>query len=124
MICEPYCYHAKLNPEARQWDGDTIRIDIDLGFDAHLINQAVRLARIDAPERKGETYAAAIKSLDYLVNELIGDRPFLIRTEQLPKSLRGKFGRFIVEVYVNTQNGWECANDLLVMAGHAIYKSY
>ena len=34
-------------------DGDTIRVDIDLGADVILKNQAVRLLGIDAPELHG-----------------------------------------------------------------------
>ena len=42
-----YHYKAKL---VRVIDGDTIDVDIDLGFDVWLKNQRVRLAGIDSPE--------------------------------------------------------------------------
>ena len=44
---EPYCYNATV---VRVVDGDTIRLDIDLGFDVVLKNQSVRLYRVDTPE--------------------------------------------------------------------------
>lgn len=119
---DPYWYRARLNPGARQWDGDTIRIDIDQGFDDWKINQSVRLARIDAPERRGKSKAAAMRARDYLLL-IIGDKPFYIKTHQLNGKLRGKYGRFIVDVWVYT-NELKCANDLMVEAGHAVYKKY
>ena len=33
-------------------DGDTIDVDIDLGFDVWLKNQRVRLYRVDTPEKR------------------------------------------------------------------------
>ncbi len=42
-----YLYKAKL---VRVIDGDTIDLDIDLGFDVWLKKQRIRLAGIDSPE--------------------------------------------------------------------------
>ena len=36
------------------YDGDTITVDIDLGFDIILHKQKIRLLRINAPEVRGE----------------------------------------------------------------------
>lgn len=36
------------------YDGDTIRVDIDLGLNIVVKNEAVRLSRINAPEVRGE----------------------------------------------------------------------
>ena len=40
----PYEYHAKVTEVV---DGDTVVIDIDLGFDVVFINQKVRLLGVD-----------------------------------------------------------------------------
>ena len=45
----PFEYHAKVTEVV---DGDTIVIDIDLGFDIKLTNQKVRLLGIDTPESR------------------------------------------------------------------------
>ena len=45
----PYEYHAKVTEVI---DGDTIIIDIDLGFDVKLTNQKVRLLGVDTPESR------------------------------------------------------------------------
>ena len=44
-----YHYKAKL---LRVVDGDTIDVDIDLGFDVWLRKQRIRLAGIDTPESR------------------------------------------------------------------------
>ena len=45
----PYEYHAKVTEVV---DGDTVVIDIDLGFDVVFIKQKVRLLGVDTPESR------------------------------------------------------------------------
>jgi len=45
----PYEYHAKV---INVIDGDTIVVDIDLGFNVVLSNQSVRLLGVDTPESR------------------------------------------------------------------------
>ena len=45
----PFEYHAKVN---KVIDGDTINVDLDLGFNVVLSNQSVRLLGIDTPESR------------------------------------------------------------------------
>ena len=47
-MSDPYYYNCTL---VRVIDGDTIDVDIDLGFSVTLTKQRVRLAGIDTPER-------------------------------------------------------------------------
>jgi micrococcal nuclease len=46
-------------------DGDTIVVDIDLGFGVWLRKQSIRMAKINAPELKGATVEAANKSKEF-----------------------------------------------------------
>ena len=55
-----YHYKAKL---VRVIDGDTIDVDIDLGFDVWLKRQRVRLAGIDAPESRTRNKAEKVLGL-------------------------------------------------------------
>lgn len=48
-MSEPFYYKATL---VRVIDGDTIDVDIDLGFSVWLNKQRVRLAGIDTPESR------------------------------------------------------------------------
>ena len=45
----PFEYHARVKQVV---DGDTIVVDIDLGFDVVLANQKVRFNGIDTPESR------------------------------------------------------------------------
>lgn len=44
-----YTYRCKINKVV---DGDTVEIDLDLGFNIFLANQRVRMAGIDTPESR------------------------------------------------------------------------
>ena len=44
-----YIYGCKINKVV---DGDTVEIDLDLGFNMMLVNQKVRMAGIDTPESR------------------------------------------------------------------------
>jgi micrococcal nuclease len=97
---EPFCYNAKV---VRIVDGDTIRLDIDLGFDIILKNQSVRLYRVDTPEcrtRDLKEKAAGLLAKD-IVQDLIaiGERVF-IRTKL---DTKGKFGRLLGTI-ITTDN--------------------
>lgn len=75
-------------------DGDTVVVDIDLGFNVSLSNQHVRLAGIDAPEtrtRDLEEKVAGFESKAYVEKILpIGSTQILIS-----KEYSGKYGRII-----------------------------
>ena len=59
----PYEYHAKVTEVI---DGDTVVIDIDLGFDVVFINQKVRLLGIDTPEsRTSDKTEKAFGNVDF-----------------------------------------------------------
>ena len=53
------------------YDGDTIKVDIDLGFGVWLHNQTIRLFGINSPEIKGEFRSLGISSRDKLSNLII-----------------------------------------------------
>ena len=89
---EPFCYNATV---VRIVDGDTIRLDIDLGFDIILKNQSVRLYKVDTPEcrtRDLKEKAAGLLA-KVVVQDLVavGERVF-IRTKL---DTKGKFGRLL-----------------------------
>lgn len=89
----PYEYNAQIK---RVIDGDTIVVDIDLGFDVVLKDQSVRLKGVDAPESR--TRDAAEKIFGNLAKEYVLDFCFqcngkiIVQTE-LDET--GKFGRIL-----------------------------
>ena len=77
------------------YDGDTITVDIELGFGIIFHKQKLRLAYIDAPEVKGEEREQGLVSRDR-VRELILGKEITIKTY---KDSKGKYGRWIAEVF-------------------------
>lgn len=103
------------------YDGDTCTANIDLGFKFYHNGIKLRLTGIDAPELRGESLEAGRASRDYL-RGLILDKDVIIETD---KDSTGKYGRYIATIYVVQDDGtYVSANDLLVTAGHAIYREY
>jgi len=78
------------------YDGDTCRVDIDLGLGIWLRNEKLRLVRINAPEMTGSDKALGLASRDFL-RGLIDGRKILIETL---KDRRGKYGRYLAEIWI------------------------
>ncbi|MCI0505719.1 MAG: thermonuclease family protein [Gammaproteobacteria bacterium] len=103
------------------YDGDTITVDIDLGLHAWMHDEKIRMARINTPELKNDEREAGLKSRDYLRGLIEGKEIFL----QTFKDEKGKYGRYIAEVWLEqSPNEWINVNDLLVEKGYARYASY
>ncbi len=99
---ELYNYKACIN---RVVDGDTIDVDIDLGFNIWLYNERVRLLGIDAPpprSRDLEEKAAGLLSADVLSKVLPIDLDIIVTIDILQP--RGKYGRIVGTVYKNGDN--------------------
>lgn len=93
------------------YDGDTITVDIDLGFDIILKNQKIRLIGINAPEVRGITREDGIKSRNRL-RELILKKKITLETI---KDKKEKYGRFLGKIYLNGVY----INDQLISEGFA-----
>ena len=94
-------YRAKV---AKIIDGDTIRCDIDLGFDLFLSNQTIRLYGIDTPESRTKDpeekfYGNLSKAF---LNDYCPKGSHITLKTHLDK--KGKFGRILGEIIVNKVN--------------------
>lgn len=111
-----YTYSAKL---IRVIDGDTIDLEIDLGFDLS-IRQRLKLFGVDTPDSRSADSMTKQKGLEakQRLTELL-PRQFKIKTIL---NKRGKYGRVLGEVFVKDRdNGKEInINELMVTEGHAI----
>ena len=84
-------------------DGDTIDVDIDLGFGVWLKKQRIRLFGIDTPEsrtRDLEEKKYGLAAKEYLTKWLTSGG-VKIRTQ---KDAKGKFGRILGEMYCYDTN--------------------
>ncbi len=99
------------------YDGDTATLLIDVGFSCFR-KEKVRLLRIDAPELTGQTRAAGLASRDYLRAILPFGSSCVVTTI---KDKQEKYGRYLAEIYVHDGRN---VSDLMVHAGHAVYREY
>jgi micrococcal nuclease len=82
-------------------DGDTINIDIDLGFGVSLLNQRIRLMGIDTPEihssdKEEKHYGNLAKvAVEEWIARALG-HPLCIIYD--PNNCRGKFGRILGDI--------------------------
>lgn len=96
-------------------DGDTIDVDVDLGFHVTL-NMRLRLYGINAPEMKGETIEAGKASRAWLDAKLAADN---YEVDILTiKDKREKYGRYLAKVY--TRQSARSVNELSVEHGMSV----
>ena len=119
-----YEYKAKI---LRVVDGDTVDVDIDLGFGIWLRNERVRIMGIDTPESR--TRDKQEKKFGLLAKERLKEllpkgKDSVLRT-QIDKDgedAKGKFGRILGNfVYGHGHNGrFTMVTDILIKEGHAV----
>jgi micrococcal nuclease len=113
----PFEYHAKVN---KVIDGDTINVDLDLGFNVVLSNQSVRLLGIDTPEsRTSDKVEKIFGSLSKeKVKEFIDKCEGQVILQTVLSDSEEKFGRLLGKV-INPKdnvvlNEWLIANHYAV----------
>lgn len=118
MTYDLYSYRAHVT---KVYDGDSITVDIDLGFFMKMCNQKIRLFGINTPEIRGEERPDGLIARDR-VRELILDKDIIVKTY---KDKAGKYGRWLGTIYLEDEDGtWININQLLLAEGLAeIYKS-
>jgi micrococcal nuclease len=98
-------------------DGDTIDVDIDLGFDISLARR-VRMAGIDTPESRTTDKAEKVlglESKEYLKKMMKDAKTIVIKT-QLPDSSE-KYGRILGWVYID--GATKSINEQMIEDGYA-----
>lgn len=96
------------------YDGDTIRVDIDLGFGVILADQSLRLLGIDAPEIRGEERPQGLLSKNF-VSERIPVGSYITITTV--KDRKEKFGRYLATIFYGQDN--TNLNEELINFGYA-----
>jgi len=104
-------YHYRIDKVVKIYDGDTITVDIDLGFGIVLRNQMLRLYGVDTPELRGEEKVLGYKVRDE-VRKMIA-KGYVITIKTI-KDKKGKYGRWIVVVFIDGKN----LNKHLIKSGY------
>lgn len=98
-------------------DGDTIDVDIDLGFDISFSSR-VRLAGIDTPESRTADKmekALGLEAKAFLKHEIEAAKSVVIKTEKMDSS--EKYGRILGWVYLDGSD--ISLNQKMIDVGHA-----
>ena len=101
-------------------DGDTVDVDIDLGFGVWMTNERVRLYGIDTPESRTrdldeKKYGLLAKS--FLIRMLGDEGGIVLKTH---KDAEGKFGRILGELWRTTDFADKSINDYMIEKHHAV----
>lgn len=98
-------------------DGDTIDVDIDLGFDISFSSR-VRLAGIDTPEsRTADKFekSLGLEAKAYLKHAIDGAQQVVIKTEKMDSS--EKYGRILGWVFLD--GATKSLNEMMIEDGYA-----
>jgi micrococcal nuclease len=101
-------------------DGDTVDVDIDLGFGITLRDERVRIMGIDTPESRTSDKVEKVFGLasKQRLTELLNDNPVLITfDDKKGEDMKGKFGRVLGDF--KTADGRR-VTDILIEEGHAV----
>lgn len=109
-MSDPYIYRCEI---VRVVDGDSIDVNVDLGWSIIVRNQRIRLYGLDAPESRTRNleekkYGKASKKF---VEDFLNSDNILLKTRE-----KGKYGRYLGDFCVN--NKWLC--DEMIGAYHAV----
>lgn len=113
-----YEYRANL---IKVVDGDTVDVDIDLGFGVWLKDERVRIAGIDTPESRTSDKVEKLFGLaaKKRVQELLADKVVLKTfAAKDGEDMKGKFGRILGDFYVG--NDEKLLTEVMIDEGHAV----
>ena len=113
----PFEYHAKVN---KIIDGDTVNVDLDLGFNIILSNQSVRLLGIDTPESRTSDKAEKVFGTlsKNKVKEFIDKCEGQIILQTVLIDSEEKFGRLLGKI-INPKDN-TVLNDWLIANRYAV----
>ena len=115
-----YEYKAKI---LKVIDGDTVDVDIDLGFGVILTDERVRMMGIDTPESRTrdkveKTFGLASKAR---LIEILGEDTILqTQINKDGEDMKGKFGRILGDFQIEVDGETKLATQMLVEEGHAV----
>lgn len=105
-------------------DGDTVDVDINLGFGVWIKDERVRIMGIDTPESRTSNEVEKLFGLaaKHRLEELLSNGGKLITTEDKNgEDMKGKFGRILGDFYVEREQGKkERVTDILIEEGHCV----
>ena len=116
-----YEYRAKL---VNVVDGDTVDVDIDLGFGIWMRDERVRIMGIDTPESRTrdlteKKFGLAAKQR---ITELLSGPNLVLKTQiaRDGEDMKGKFGRILGDFKVEYKGEMKKVTEILSEEGHCV----
>ena len=125
---QPACqFKYRISSVEKIVDGDTVDVNIDLGFDVST-KQRVRLLGIDTPEsrtsdpeEKKYGLLSKKKLKEWCLKAVASDKDDIEMEIRCPEAdSRGKFGRVLGEVWVSEGGQWTNVNKWMCDEGYAV----
>jgi len=104
-------------------DGDTVDVDIDLGFGITLRDERVRIMGIDTPESRTSDKVEKVFGLaaKNRLKELLKEEAVLITfDDKNGEDMKGKFGRILGDFKCIVDSRTTTVTQVLVNEGHAV----
>jgi micrococcal nuclease len=101
-------------------DGDTVDVDIELGFGVVLANERVRIMGIDTPESRTSNDTEKLFGLaaKHRLEELLGDVAVLqTQISKAGEDMKGKFGRILGDFVAPDGR---MVTEILIAEGHCV----
>jgi len=112
-----YEYRAKV---VKVVDGDTVDVDIDLGFGVWLKDERVRIMGIDTPESRTSDKTEKVFGLaaKARLKELLGKQTILkTQVDKSGEDMKGKFGRILGD-FIGTDG--RLVTEVMIEEGHCV----
>ena len=104
-------------------DGDTVDVDIDLGFGVTLTDERVRIMGIDTPESRTRDKVEKVfgKAAKQALLDMLGETSILkTQINRDGEDMKGKFGRILGDFIVDRHGESISVVQALVEDGHAV----
>ena len=124
---EPCTFKYRVSSLEKVVDGDTIDVNIDLGFDV-CTKQRVRLLGIDTPESRTRDLEekkfgllSKKKLKEWCLKAVASEKDDIEIELRCPEAdSRGKFGRVLAEIWVSEDGQWTNVNKWRCEEGYAV----
>ena len=120
MHTSPYTYKATV---VSVYDGDTMTVDIDLGFRVQM-RMVLRLYGINTPEVRGPERESGLASRDWVRLQCPPGKEIVVESY---KDKQGKYGRYLATIWLPSHDDLGTPvnmNDRLVDLGLAVEANY
>ena len=115
-----YEYRVKI---VKVVDGDTVDVDIDLGFGVMLNDERVRIMGIDTPESRTRDKVEKVfgKAAKKALQDILGKTSILkTQINKNGEDMKGKFGRILGDFIIDRNGESISVVQALVEDGHAV----